>query len=83
MTDQPIDLVSLGTFSPPDAETLLSTLVQAGIEPEIEVNDGIRDVNPLFGSSGTMARIEVFVPPADHPTATAIRDQFLKLTGQV
>ena len=83
MTDEPIDLISLGIFSPPDAETLLSTLVEAGMEPEIEVDDGIRNVSILHGSGGMMASIEVFVPPASHQTACAIRDKYLNLTGQV
>jgi hypothetical protein len=83
MPDEPIDLISLGIFSPPDAETLLAALVEAGMAPEMEIDDGIRNVNVLYGSGGHMARIEVFVPPASHPTACAIRDQYLKLTGQV
>ncbi len=53
--------ISIGIFSPPDAKRLLAELVAAGIEPEIDVDDGIRNVSMRFGSGGTMAKVEVFV----------------------
>jgi hypothetical protein len=78
-----LDLVSVGVFSPPDAERLLESLVAQGVKPEIEVDYGIRNVSVRFGSGGMMARVEVFVPLDAEAQACSIRDKELKLNGEV
>jgi len=77
------EFVSIGAFSPPEATRLLETLVANGIEPQIEVDDGIRNVSVRRGSDGMMAKVEVFVAAAELQRAYSIRDQELKLMGEV
>ena len=77
------ETISVGAFSVPDAERLLATLVANDIEPQIDVDDGIRHVSARFGSGGMRARVEVFVPSDVYERACAIRDDELKLTGEV
>ena len=76
-------LACLGTFSPPDAERLLDELVASGMEPEISVDDGIRNVSVRHGSAGMMAQVQVYVPSASYEKACSIRDEKLKLMGEV
>jgi hypothetical protein len=78
----PTEPLSLGGFSPSDADSLLQALLSAGIEPEIEVDDGIRKVSSK-GSGGIMAQVTIFVPPDMYESACSIRDEILDLCGEV
>jgi hypothetical protein len=61
--NNPDRTISLGQFSPPEADPILQKLIENGITPKIEVDNGIDKVDVRFGSSGTMAKITIFVPP--------------------
>jgi len=54
-------LISIGGYTPSDAERLLDALAQAHIEFRVECDDGIRPDLALQWSFGEHARIRVFV----------------------
>ena len=83
MSDADIpDYVSIGVFHLPDAKRLLESLVASSIDPQIDVDDGIRK-SGMRGSSGLNAMVKVFVPPDTVERACSIRDEELKLTGEL
>jgi hypothetical protein len=81
-TNTPTEPMPLGGFSPADADSLLKVLLSAGIEPEIEVDDGIRKVSSK-GSGGLKAQVTIFVPQNMYEKACSIRDELLGLCGEV
>ena len=81
-TTEQNDMISIGAFTVPDSRQLLAALVAHGIEPEIADLKGIRDVG-MYGNSGLTIRTEFFVPVRFEEQACRIRDQDLKLRGEV
>lgn len=78
--DQPApgpEIQSIGWFSPAESKRVIDALVKAGITPEIEVDDGIKKVDVIFGSAGLKAKITVFVPIQDVEIACRLRDDAL------
>ena len=58
------ELVSIGDFSPRDADRLLAALTQAGVEFQIDCDDGIYSYPPSHATNwGAAARVRVFVAP--------------------
>jgi hypothetical protein len=77
------EYMSIGAFPPPAANRLLGKLVANGVEPKIEVDDGIRNATGHYGSGGLTAKVEIFVLPGSLDRACPIRDEELSLTGEV
>ena len=65
--------VSIGGYSPPDADRLLEALSRANIKFEIECDDGIHGSLSKFGTFGAKARIRVWVDPDEISKVTEIR----------
>jgi hypothetical protein len=60
--------VSIGDYTPPDAERLLDALTRAHIEFQVECDDGIRP-DFLQRGFGEYAKVRVFV---DHEKLTEV-----------
>ena len=78
----PDEFQSIGSFTPPEADRVIGSLVAKGVEPEIEVDDGIRNVNLHYGSCGVMAQVTVYVDPKSYEIACKIRNEELDLTDE-
>ncbi len=63
------------SFELRDGKILVDELEQLGIPFEIELDDGIRDVDFRFGSAGQMARMTLYIRDADRD----ILDDLVKL----
>lgn len=51
------------TFNLRDGRLLVEELEKLGLPFEIELNDGVQDVNVQFGSAGQMARMTIYIEP--------------------
>jgi hypothetical protein len=65
--------VSIGDYSPPDAERLLGALTRARIKFEIECDDGIRFRASKMGNFGQYAKVRVFIKCGQIPEVTKIQ----------
>ena len=59
------EFVSIGGYAPPEAERLLEALTAAQIKFQIGCDDGIHGSLSKFGTFGQLAKIRVWIDPAE------------------
>lgn len=74
--------VSIGAYAPPDADRLLQALTTAGVQFEIDCDDGIHGSVSKFGTFGGSAKIRVFVDRAQVTKVTHIQEDLFGSDGE-